>query len=226
MDYQAAIFTPGLQFSSARIAGFISRQGELFDGEPLLLPAISEMPTGVPRLVLLSKSGGLRLQASGERADLFWTQVGTASYDLAEFLQLALDLFRQYLEVTRGVVARVATVVKRVQPCPNPGPVVVSHFCRDELIRGPLKRPEEFEVHAHKIFRLAGRYDVNSWLRCKTGLMTAPSNGRVIIVEQDFNTLADRQQEFSLDELAAFYAVVPDGMDEVMALYFPGGPDA
>jgi hypothetical protein len=71
------------------------------------------------------------------------------------------------------------------------------------------------------------RFEVNSWCRCKTGLVEQgepQARSPVIIVEQDLNTLAEDMdtREFTVQEIAGFYASMPEELAQMLDLYFPG----
>jgi hypothetical protein len=113
-------------------------------------------------------------------------------------------------------------------PDPAPGRTLASHFCREEWLRGPLNRPSEFELHAHKQFKLGGQFQINSWMRCKTAFISSARDATserspVILVEQDFNTLVEEglYSQYAKEEIARFYELVPAEFDHVLRLYFP-----
>jgi hypothetical protein len=69
---------------------------------------------------------------------------------------------------------------------------------------------------------------VNSWVRNKTGTLTAEGAERaIILVEQDLNTLAEEQAErtFSAGEVRDFFDLATRTFDEVLNLYYPTNGD-
>ncbi len=91
-----------------------------------------------------------------------------------------------------------------------------------QWIEGPLRRAEQFELHAFKVFRMAGERDVNSWMRCKTASL-ATSNQPIVLVEQDLNTLQERAEEeqFNIDYIRQFFVDCQPELDRILNLYFP-----
>lgn len=228
-EFQAVVYTPGLSLATAKVLSALSsdpESGGVFNGDPIVLPNFSGAAVDVPRLVLQSSSGEYRLQVGPARADIFW-QRKTEQLRLPEFLdRVAAAVLTRYLEITGATVDRLAVVSKKVANEDQPARSLAVHFCRDEWIRGPLNRPEQFELHAHKVFRLSGLFDVNSWFRCKTASLAPTSGGRGVKVIQDFNTLADADNEFTINQIMEFFRVVPAGFDEVLKLYFPASSHA
>jgi hypothetical protein len=118
-------------------------------------------------------------------------------------------------------------VVQRFLPEEDPGRALARHFCREELLsqdpKGPLNRPENFELHAHKTYEMAG-FRINSWVRCKTGTLAIGDSGqRILFVEQDLNTLADAiaQKEYDLPAVAHFFETAATEVDAILRRYFP-----
>lgn len=114
----------------------------------------------------------------------------------------------------------------RVSAAADPARTLSQHFCRDEVLAGPINRPKEFELHALKRYSLDRGIEINSWVRCRTGVQQAAAQmpeQRVIVVEQDLNTVVDGTQsrEFAPDELDAFFKQVSGELDQILSLYFP-----
>ena len=222
---QFGIFTPGLQLPVTRV---IARLGELFDGAPTVLPLGSDVPAEVPRLILSSADGRRRMQASSSRLDVFITNAESVEgIDLDRSIDLAGRVISSFMEVTRAMVGRTAVVLQRAVAHDRPGFELARHFCKAQWLDGPLKRPEDFELHAQKSYVLAARWNVNSWVRCKTAKLR-PSGQSVILVEQDLNTRAEEleTQDFKSEDVARFFRDCLPEFESILRLYFPGGDDA
>jgi hypothetical protein len=87
----------------------------------------------------------------------------------------------------------------------------------------PFNRPEAFEIHAHKRFKM-GEFLVNSWVRCKSAIASSASEMQpIVLVEQDINTLAEDvpSKVFRKAEIEAFFAKVSTEARTILNLYFP-----
>jgi hypothetical protein len=229
--YQTAAFYLNVQFSINRLLPrLVTELGDTLDGDPIVLPIPADAPPEVPRLVLANKAQSIRVEISLRRTDVRWLRQASGHEmplnDFSVFSLRALNIFHQAVHLRPG---RVALVVNRFQPYENPGTELARHFCRPELLsddpahKGPLNRPENFELHSHKKFQM-GRFLTNSWMRCKTGMQTIGDRNRsIIFVEQDLNTLAEVIEETELndDEIRDFHHLAIGELETILRLYFP-----
>jgi hypothetical protein len=228
----AVIYTPGLPFRSSRaLTHLLGKYGELYNGQPTTLPLPQEMSEDLPRIVLQSEDGHHRLQVGPARLDLFREDEAIPTDELPKFLEFAINLFTDYLKEMKGEASRLACVVRRFMPDDTAGKDVATHFCRDEWLADPLKRPSDFELHAAKQYEFAGWLKINSWFRCKSATLIPPNKERIpgILVEQDFNTLqaqVDKERIFTPEEIHRFFSEAPAEFQIVLDRYFPKRRDA
>lgn len=100
---------------------------------------------------------------------------------------------------------------------------LAEHFCKEEWHKKPLNRPEGFELHAHKKYKLES-FNVNSWVRSKTGhLQEEGADVSIALVEQDINTLAEESADrsFTSDEFKQFFSIVLKEFDNILQMYYP-----
>ncbi|HLN26555.1 MAG TPA: hypothetical protein VK395_02285 [Gemmataceae bacterium] len=227
---QAVIYTPGLNLHTTRVlAQLLAEHADTFNGDPMTFP----LPEGFPfsaesvRFVLQSSDGKLRLQAAPSRLDLFQASLNAEEIrPLPEFMEWCLALFDKYLDITQGRVGRLAATVNRRASAAEPAKEIASHFCKPEFLDGPLNRPSDFEIHAAKQFDFLDGLKINSWFRCKTAILIsrpAQQQQKAVVVDQDFNTLPEELEtrEFSREAIRQFFREVPNGLKEVLDLYFP-----
>jgi hypothetical protein len=222
-ECQFVLFTPGLQFSVPRIlASMLPVTGGLYDADPVVLPNTDELPPEVPRIILSSRDGQHRMQASAVRFDVFRRALPEhPGPTLTEALSTCLPIISSYVKATNAVVERLAVVLKRIAPVDEPAKLLARHFCKEQWLQGPLNRPQQFELHAHKVFEVPGSVKVNSWFRIKTAILKLPQPSPGILVEQDFNTLKEEAHECKQEEIENFFRSVIPAFDEVLELYFP-----
>jgi hypothetical protein len=233
--YQAAAFYANLRFAAGRVLrDLLADLGEVFDGDPITLPVPADAPPQIPQIFLTSKDESLRMDISLARVDVRW-QRKTERRDITvpEFAAVAERALASFNRATRSKPGRVALIVHRFQTNDSPGQALAIHFCRPELLsrepskKGPLSRPEAFELHAFKRFQM-GRFPVNSWVRARSGTMaTEKGMHRVIAVEQDLNTPAEdlEAKEFSDEEIREFHGLCVGELETIIELYFPGNED-
>ncbi len=217
---QASAFVSGGDLSPSSILRQVLQEwGDVYDGEPLSLPLPPDVPGEIPAVVLSSKDKTLSLQVARERLNLFWHQQAGAQADLAEIYAGFAERMAWIFKKNGASPGRLAALVTRLAAIPQPGRLLAEKFCRDEWLRGPLNRPEGFELHAHKVFSLLPNLRVNSWIRIKT----AGQPYQNVLVEQDMNTLAEEreQRRFDKSEMASMFERAADELNKIVDLYFP-----
>lgn len=225
---QATMFTPDAEVSTARVmARLLPQWLDRFDAEPAVLPLPEGIPREIPRITLNSRSKRWRCEIASGRISLVWQRSSPAEGDIgpAQVFRETTPLLLEYFDFLGERVGRLAAVLSRFAPCDTPGRQLAVHFCQERWLQAPLNRPENFELHAHKVFQMAGRYKVNSWVRNKTGNVTEgkQSARAVVLVEQDVNTLAEEAatRAVTRGEISDFFEVVGPAFDEALQLYYP-----
>jgi hypothetical protein len=228
VEFQTSVFTPGLHFLPNRVLpAIIGAAGAYFDASPISLPDAA-WPIEVPRLILQSQSGSYRAQIGPARLDIVWSaQESTSALSLRPHLEWVRAIIDAYRQATNAIVGRLACVMKRASPSENAGSELATHFCKDTWLQGPLNRPEDFQLHAHKRFVMARTYTVNSWVRCISARIGTVDQQRSILVEHDLNTLAEEleNREFSPEESNRFFESCLGEFDHIFSLYFPSEPN-
>jgi hypothetical protein len=233
---QFVLFTPGLQFRSAKIlANLLTKYESQFDGEPITFPPFEAhkgpVPKGAielqiePRVVLQGQEGKLRLMASPSRLDVSRESDTISEEEIVTHLNWACDLGLSYLGFNDAKAGRVACIIHRLCDSEKPAATLSRHFCKEQWISGPLSRPSDFELHAHKRFPLPGLFEVNSWMRFKT-VVSRDDTGQkpnAILVEQDLNSLSEQieSREMSQTEIRKFFELAPGEMRHVLEMYMP-----
>jgi hypothetical protein len=228
---QTTIFTPGLQFSGARVLQYLLNvEGEptyrvIFSAE---LPA--DFPAEVPRVVLQSEDGGRRIQASPGRLDLLVSSQDTDKpFDPVPSLGWAVALFDAYAQHMPARVGRLACVITRTAIVEDAATSLARHICKETFTSdsGALRRSDDFEIRSRKMYWLKSDLMVNSWMRCYAGpslgaIGGPPSDHRTIVVDQDINTLVEDadKAEYSHSAISEFFHMMPEQFDRIMGLYF------
>jgi len=225
---QASIFTPDEEFSSARLArDFLPALIERFDADPTILPVQDlPFPREIPKVIIRSKSGMWRCEFASARVNLFWQKPEEEpnQITLPDFFQYAAKLLCDYVEDIGPRVGRLAGLIRRYAYHANPAMFLSRHYCKDRWYRTPLNRPENFELHAHKKFKLGGQFDVNSWAKNKTSKTSSAKESKpIVLFEQDINTLSEEvsNKSFTTEQITVFYKLIPSEFDTILDLYYP-----
>lgn len=219
---QAVIWTSGNEPTTNDVLRLAtSNWAETFDGEPVILPVVPSLPAGVPRLTLTSSDKAWRLQMASHRLDLFWRQMSENEEPISQgdFSKWVKESVYAFLTLQESLkVVRMAFVIQRFAIQPEPAARLAEYFVRPELRAGPLNKPGDFQVHAHKAYQPASMPKVNSWIRWSTGTLSE-SSAAGIIVEQDINTLADQDGAYENEDVSSFFALAPNEADAILAQY-------
>ena len=228
---QAAFSTPPDEFAIGPIVNDLLPEWKgLFNGEPSFTPA-EGLPPNIPRVQLKSEAADWRCAISPERIDVYWDKTSLdARLGWKEFSARALDMLRAYKGVCRKRIVRLAVLTTRFAAHETPGLFLARHFCKERWDTAPLNRPENFELHAHKQFKLPSGLTVNSWVRSRTGKMSKADDESVvlgILVGQDINTLSEDMPtaDFSDADCQRFLEETSPELDTILALYYPAGEE-
>jgi len=225
LSLQFTIFTPTIAFSVGPVfAKLMATFSEIFDGNPISLPLPPDAPKDIPRIILNTKDSKIKLEISESRANLFKFFSMEEKEDLdsfVNFIGLWGKFIEKYINFTNATVGRLAVVAVKGCECEDQGRVLAQHFCKPEYLIEPFNRPENFEIHVHKRYKFDS-FNVNSWVRCKTGRSTT-ENKPLIIVEQDLNTLVENISEtkFNNAEVKTFVTEALKEQKEILKKYFP-----
>jgi hypothetical protein len=184
-----------------------------FDGPPTVLPLPDDVPAEIPRLIFGSKDKQWQLEMGSSRLTYRWIQQTENKQVLPDhfcpefigFVNRVLPL----LEHPR--VGRIALVWMRYLLETDPATVLCGTFFSGEtLLKDALANQRSFELHSLRRTTIAEKFEVNSWVRFKSGQLTLPKTPvrPIILVEQDVNTLPEKADSasHSTEEIAAFYA--------------------
>jgi hypothetical protein len=222
-SYQATLFTPAAAVASAAfLTRFLPRWAHRFDGDPVTIPLPEGVPVEIPKIILQSRSQEWRCEVASARMNVVWRSAAPSDSapGLREFYETVVPMLEEYREFIGSPITRVAAVTIRFAPHAHPASYLAHHFCQDRWLVAPFNRPENFELHAHKEFRLTGDLVVNSWVRNKTG--TVNGGGPIVVIEQDLNTPAEgAQYVFDGARLREFFDAAIGEFDRILELYYP-----
>jgi hypothetical protein len=208
------------------MSSFYPAIATLFDGDPEVLPSALGFPPEIPRVILKNKTATVRLEIAAARVSLFhlMKRHDEPNINLERFYSEAVGIFKMFMDMTDCNVGRLAAVRTVYAIHNEPGIFLARHFCKESWSSAPLDRPENFEIHAHKVFKLDTNLMVNSWARAKTGNLTAEDKqARIVLFEQDLNTLSEEADKRVLDrqEIDRFFGKIVIEFESILNQYFP-----
>jgi hypothetical protein len=209
-------------FNPNKILGdLMSKFSDTFDGDTTVIPLPSDAPAEIPRLTLLSSDNKIKMEIAVNRLNLFsYRKEDGANIDEDSFFDLCFRVLKEYIGCTTAKVGRLALVIVKFLEDSDPGLTLARHFCKDELVVEPFNRPEDFEIHSRKKYKLED-VNINSWVRCKSAILMK-DNVPIILVEQDINTLAEelKNNEFDMDQICSFVATAAKEQKSILDKYF------
>jgi hypothetical protein len=193
----------------------------------MALPVSEAVPAEAISAQLSSADGRHRLEIARARINVFRIRVDEPPLDLGV---VGADLASKLSDIATGeeaAIGRLATVATSFAESPTPAMEMARHFFQERWLRQPLNRPQQLEVHSHKVFQLAEELRVNSWVRVKSA-NRAHDLSPIVVVEEDINTLEEERagRSFSADEVARFFALATAEFSTILGLYFPDVPEA
>jgi len=225
-------FTPNLvDFNpSALLAAVLAKYAKRFDGNVQALPLPEDAPPDFPRVQLASSNGVWGFAASLSRITSSWNlqeEQGGETAGLAHVVTCCREPIDHHMRENDVRVGRLGLVITRVCRVETPAQTLIDRFCRHDVKEpnspdAPLRNSSNFEIHNHKQYESPTGLTVNSWVRCRTGVIRKHASP-IVTVEQDINTLAEEidEQTFSIEETAAFYDMSVSEAETILRKYFP-----
>ena len=223
--YQATIFTPDTsEFSTSKfLATILGKYADRYDGMVQALPIPDDIPPEFLRVILQSKDGLFKLEASPARVNSFFIENIELQAEIDDVSNKCVEVLEYYVQETKAQVDRLAMILTRVHKSEYPAQILIDKFCKHELRNTLFEGSENFEIHNHKQVQLKD-FTVNSWVRCKTATLLF-ANGSLpgIIVEQDLNTLAFKieQRRFNNKDIRSYFSLALQEAQDVLITYFP-----
>ena len=220
---QVSLFVVESLFNSNKVFGhFMSHFGEVFNGDPVSLPLPPDAPGEIPRITLTSKDAKYKLEIASTRINIYRNLVNSEDQiNISDFFELAYEIVSEYMSCTCPVIGRIALVTSRVTQKDNAAFMIAKQFCKEKYMTEPFNRPATFELHSHKDYSCEG-FNINSWVRCKSGKIINPENAEIVLVEQDINTLAEEinEKKYDLDQIKKFYNSMVVEQSKILEKYF------
>lgn len=223
---QLSVFTPPKILPSSKILkNLLSILPDEFDGEPTILPLPEDAPAEIPRITFQDKNKTKFFEIAPKRANIKYIRASKEeNFNETNIVSNSSELLVSYLNKQFAECNRIALILNRFAYKNNPESELASHFCKDNFLNEPFDSPSEFQIHALKKYKLNNLFDVNSWVRIKSGSVTFdPNQYRVVFYEQDLNTLQELIEEKTYDnqEIEKFFNAAITDSNSTVSKYFP-----
>lgn len=225
-----AAFTPILaDFKPpAILAAVLGKFGKRFEGNLQVLPLPAELPPEFPRIQLASKDGCWKFTAAPAQINTGWERRDQGEpVTLAGIIGDCLGPLEQHIRENDIRIGRLGMVMMRFCRAATPARLLIERFCSESVRdqkspEAPLRNSTNFEIHNHKRYALPGNLTVNSWVRCRTGLVSKEEVSAVT-VEQDINTPAEELENrtFDLQGVRSFFETGTTELEDTLRKYFP-----
>ncbi len=202
---------------------------ETFDSEPEFVAFGGDLPPEIPLPVFRLKNNAetLSLAVTKQRIEfIFGSKPPDSAIDLKAKMAEAGSLISAVIEMLPppAKVNRFAAVIERVSRIEFTAKMLAAKFCNSAAIEGPYKRPQTFELHAHKVFDVSfDRLEVklNSWVRQKS-TQRIDDGSNVVVIEQDMNTVIPHSP-YSSEDALCFFSNIPQELEKCFKTYYAEG---
>lgn len=179
--------------------------GNLYNGQPTILPIPQDAPSEIPRIILKNANESYVCNFSQDRVDFTFNRK-----DSSGTLQDASDTFLNYLishvEVInnnlRVPINRIGILITLVYPLKESSNKFMSeNFLKEHLFENSY----DVQLGVLKKEQLAG-FETNCWFRIHTMRNKKDqSDDRALLISYDVNTLPERSLDLNRDKVSIFY---------------------
>lgn len=219
---QAVLFTPGIDLSKPlNIAqGLISATGNLFDGQPIMLPIPPDAPPEIPRIIVKNARGTYTCNVSKNRIDFIFSAKDTpltlkdGSDKFLNHLLTLADFLRNSFKMSINRVGTIGTLVLTLQESSNK--FIPVKFLKEHLFGDTY----EIQFGVLKKVPLAG-YEANCWFKMNTLRNTKDlADDRAMSITFDINTQQEATYDLNKDQIGLFFNSAIKYVEESLKIYF------
>lgn len=222
---QYVLFSPSLNLRDKikLVAELNQKTSGLFDADPLILPLADDVPAEFPRIQLKSKEDSYRLSVAKSRLD--FAVIHRDGDEGVEFPDLkSIDYLSRIFEVLAETIkARIVRGALVNNWAVHLDQVSAAEYLRKKYIidSAPISQPDELEVHYLRKATVSG-FESNNWVRIRSARKASdPEDNRLVAVQMDINTLAEKEYDFTPDSLKSFLTHAANIMTEELHHHFP-----
>ena len=223
-NVKAVLFTQRINLSKPiEIAGsFMSNAGigNLYNGQPMILPIPQDAPSEIPRIILKNANKSYACNISQDRIDFTFSRK-EAHATLQDVSNTFLNHLISHVEVInnnlRVSIIRVGVVVTLIFPLKESSNKFVSEkFLKEHLFENSY----EVQIGILKREQLAG-FETNCWFKMNTlRNKKDQSDDRALLIAYDVNTLPEKLFDLNRDQVSIFYNSSIKYISDSLKVYF------
>lgn len=207
---QLALYSPGVDLSDKlTLTGNIRKgSGDLFSGEPLILPVSDNVPNEIPRIILKDKKGGINLHISVNKIDLHISDSILTGNIPSVYSKLDQSLIKIYQTVLNALFSATSLIVNRVGfvvigevEVKNAGAYITSKYLTKDI-----KMTDWLDVNVSLLRKdIIDKKESNVWFRLHPSRkQSGEVDDNKLIVMFDINTLSKEGYSFAVEDLLSY----------------------
>jgi hypothetical protein len=208
LSIQSGLFVHGLDFTDplSMAQGLRHAAGGVFDGQPGVFPVPPNAPPVMPRVVLSDRANRYQCKLSAGRVDLVFdgskgkpAPVGILWDGYCTLIRQVAEYFKKKKPTRVWRLGLVMHLFKVLDKSANAH--IQSAYLKDDR----FQNPEEAQLNVLNRENM-GSFRINRWLRLRSMRKKEdPSDDRGFAIEIDINTPAEENNDFSEEDIAAFF---------------------
>ena len=222
-SFQTAFFSKSINLDNKLefTSKLISASQGIFDGEPMILPIPSEVPSEVPRIIIKSKDKKYACNVSLNRIDLLFNPQEEDEKNIEivkdQYYRLLLDLSKLLSSIQRiGMIANLSLKLTE-----NSNTYILRKYIKKDC---HISETDKLQIHAlHKV-NLPNNIKMNRWLRIMTTQSSSqPDNDKYLSITIDVNSVAEITYEFDERLLQSTFMDSLENMKNLIEEHFRKG---
>lgn len=207
MTIQSAVFNKSKFRPDINFAAQLNQAaGNLFDGEPMVLPLPDDAPLDIPLIILQNSNRSYKLTIAPSRSDFFYIHKASSEspVNIDEIYQDYKNIFNKILPLIaeKFNINRLGKVVRFLFELESSS---ITQLTNKYLKNALVKSPWEIQIIVLEKTSI-NKFDVNKWIKLKSlRKKSDPKNDKNILLELDINTLEERSYELSLHDIHLFF---------------------
>ncbi len=227
LTIQTAFFTPGLVFSDklGLSAQLIKETGNIFDGDPIMLPVPPDAPSEFPRMILKSKDDKYILEIKSSRIDFIVksdskdkSQKNYPATLIKDYQDKLTSLSASIINVFKTKIVRIGFILNIQFKVNDAVEIIKKSYISDSKF---TKEAYDLNIGFLNKVTLNGT-DVNIWFRANAlRLPEKDKDNKILLVMFDVNTIPDKVLDLSNQNIADFTETTIKYLNKNLKSYLP-----
>lgn len=227
LNIQTAFFTPGLVFSDklSLSSQLIKETGNIFDGDPIMLPIPPDAPSEFPRMILKSKNDKYILEIKSSRIDFIVkddqkdrTQKNYPALFIKDYQNKLQSLSSSIINIFRTKIVRLGFVLNLQFKVNDAVEIVKKSYIKDVKF---TKDTVDLNIGFLNKISL-NNLDTNIWFRANA--LRSPEkdkDNKILLVMFDTNTAPENILDLTDQNVVDFTKTTLEYLDKNLKNYLP-----